>query len=148
MSTSTQTSLQKRCGTLHRGSDSTPHGNTAVEVVWTVIPAVILVFLAWHSQRAWSSIRGTPPSHAYEVEVTGEQFAWNIQYPGADGKFDTTDDIQTINQLHLPINQTALLHIESKDVIHSFFVPEFRVKQDATPGLSARMWVTATRPAR
>ena len=121
------------------------HGNTAVEIVWTVIPSLILIYLAIYSQNVWSSIRGTPPPYDLEVEIVGEQFAWNIRYPGADGIFDTPDDISTINQLHLPVNQTVLIHLGSKDVIHSFFVAEFRIKQDAVPGLTGRFWVSATK---
>ena len=121
------------------------HGNTVVEIVWTVIPTLILVFLAFHSQRVWAKVRGTPPPPDVEIEVTGEQFAWNIRYAGADGALNSADDITTINQLHLPVRQTVLIHIKSKDVIHSFFVPQFRMKQDAVPGLTSRMWVSATK---
>ena len=121
------------------------HGNTAVEIIWTVIPTLILAFLAFHSQRVWAKVRGTPPPPDVEIEVTGEQFAWNIRYAGADGMLNSADDITTINQLHLPVQQTVLVHIKSKDVIHSFFVPQFRMKQDAVPGLTSRMWVSATK---
>lgn len=121
------------------------HGNTAVEIIWTLIPALILIGLAVYSQNVWSSIRGTPPPHDLEVKITGEQFAWNIQYPGADGTFDTADDPTTLNQLHIPVHQTVLIHLASKDVIHSFFVPQFRVKQDAVPGLTGRLWLSATK---
>ena len=116
-------------------------GNTMAEIVWTVIPAIIMIWLALSSQRVWASLRGTPPPHALEIEITAEQFAWNIRYAGADGAFDTADDITTINQLHLPVHQVALIRLKSKDVIHSFFVPVFRFKQDAVPGLTGRLWV-------
>jgi len=76
--------------------------------------------------------------------VTAEQFAWNIRYPGGDGRFETADDITTINQLHLPVQRTVLIHLKSKDVIHGFFVPQFRLKQDAVPGITGRLWVSAT----
>jgi cytochrome c oxidase subunit 2 len=122
------------------------HGNTAVEIVWTVIPTIILIVLAVHSQKVWAVVRGTPPPPGLEVEITGEQFAWNVRYQGPDGLWDTPDDVTTINQLHLPVNETVLFHLKSKDVIHSFFVPQFRMKQDAVPGLTTRMWVSATRP--
>lgn len=121
------------------------HGNPLVEIIWTVIPALILVFLALYSQNVWSFIRGTPPPYTLEVEVTAEQFAWNIRYPGPDGRLQTADDITTINQLHLPVNQTVLIHLTSKDVIHSFFVPQFRVKQDAVPGVRGRLWISSTK---
>ncbi|MBI3321773.1 MAG: cytochrome c oxidase subunit II [Candidatus Omnitrophica bacterium] len=121
------------------------HGNTLIEIIWTAIPALILVSLALHSQRVWSQVRGTPPPPDLEIEITAEQFAWNIRYAGPDGVLNTPDDITTINQLHLPVHQTVLLHLKSKDVIHSFFVPQFRMKQDAVPGITTRLWVSATR---
>lgn len=121
------------------------HGNAFVETIWTVIPAAILVWLAFYNQRVWSQVRGTPPPHDLEIEVTAEQFAWNIRYAGADGALNTADDITTINQLHLPVQQTVLIHLKSKDVIHSFFVPQFRFKQDTVPGLTGRVWLEAVK---
>ena len=121
------------------------HGNTFVEIVWTVIPALILVLLAFHNQQVWSQVRGMPIAPDLQVEITAEQFAWNVRYPGADGKLNTPDDLTTINQLHLPVQQTVLIHLKSKDVIHSFFVPQFRMKQDAVPGLTTRLWLSATK---
>jgi len=101
-----------------------------------------------------------------EVRVVGEQFAWNVHYPGPDGLFGSSrvelvnvetnplgldrndpagaDDVTTLNQLHLPVDRPAVLHLSSKDVIHSFGVPEFRVKQDAIPGLETPMWFVPT----
>lgn len=124
------------------------HGNTLVEVVWTVIPSLILLFLAFRSQRVWSEVRGTPPPPDLEVGIEAEQFAWNIRYPGSDGVLNTADDLTTINQLHLPVHRTVLIHLKSKDVIHSFFVPQFRLKLDAVPGLTGRLWVSATKTGR
>ena len=123
------------------------HGNNLVEIIWTVIPALILLALTLASQKVWAEIRypkQAPPA-SIQVEILAEQFAWNIRYPGPDGQFDTADDISTINQLHLPVGTPVQVNIRSKDVIHSFFVPEFRVKQDAVPGLPTRVWVEATR---
>jgi len=121
------------------------HGNHLVEIVWTLVPSVILVWLALQSQRVWSQVRGAPPPEDLAVEITAEQFAWNIRYAGADRLLNTADDITTINQLHLPVGQTVLIRLKSKDVIHSFFVPQFRMKQDAVPGLTGRLWVEATK---
>ena len=121
------------------------HGNSLIEIVWTVIPGIILVGLTFQSQRVWSQVRGTPPPPEFEVEITGEQFAWNIRYAGADGRLNTVDDITTINQLHLPVHQVVLIHLKSKDVIHSFFVPQFRMKLDAVPGMTGRLWLSATK---
>ena len=121
------------------------HGNHLVEIVWTAIPTVILVVLAVYSQRVWSRVRGTPPPPDLEVEITAEQFAWNIRYAGPDQALNTADDITTINQLHLPVHQTVLIHLKSKDVIHSFFVPQFRLKQDVVPGITGHLWLTTTK---
>ena len=124
------------------------HGNTVAEIIWTVVPAVILLWLTFTSQRLWAVIHGPIPANPVEVEIVAEQFAWNIRYPGEDGRFETADDVTAINQLHLPLNQTAVIWLKSKDVIHSFFVPEFRLKQDAVPGRTGQVWVKATRPGQ
>ena len=121
------------------------HGSARAEIIWTVVPALIVVYLAFASQRVWSHIQGPPPPHQAEVEVKAEQFAWNVRYAGADGQFGTDDDVETINQLHLPVNQVVLVHLTSKDVIHSFFLPQFRLKRDAVPGLTGRVWLQATK---
>lgn len=143
------------------------HGNHWVEVVWTAIPAAILVALAFYSQRVWSYVRGTPPKADVQVEVIAQQFAWNIHYPGTDNVFGKTDpalvdeagnpvgldkndpnakdDIVTVNQLHIPVGKIVLIHLKSKDVIHSFFVPQFRMKLDAVPGITGHLWVSATK---
>ena len=121
------------------------HGNTVAEVIWTVIPAVIVIWLAFGSQRVWSQIQGPPPAHQLELAVTAEQFAWNIRYPGPDGTLNTPDDLETINQLHIPVGQVVLIQLTSKDVIHSFFLPQFRLKRDAVPGFTGRVWIQATK---
>jgi cytochrome c oxidase subunit II len=121
------------------------HGNNRLEVIWTIIPAFICVVLALLSRRAWAEIKQQMPHDAMEIEITGEQFAWNIRYAGPDGKLGTADDILTLNQLHFPVGKPVVATLRSKDVIHSFFLPEFRVKQDAVPGMSTRIWFDATR---
>jgi len=119
------------------------HGNTLVEVVWTLIPALILLWLTFASQHLWVQIRypAAAPANPMQVQILAEQFAWNVRYPGPDGLFGTADDVTTINQLHLPLGQPTMVNLNSKDVIHSFFVAEFRVKQDAVPGLPTRIWL-------
>ena len=124
------------------------HGNAVVEIVWTLVPACVVIYLAFASQRLWAQIQGPPPPHQLEVEVNAEQFAWNIRYPGPDGRFGTSDDITTINQLHLPLGQVVLVHLTSKDVIHSFFLPQFRLKRDAVPGITGRVWLQARKPGQ
>lgn len=121
------------------------HGNNRLEVVWTIFPALICVMLALLSRRIWTEIKQRMPANALQIQVTGEQFAWNIRYPGADGKFGTPDDILTLNQLHFPVGKPVVAELTSKDVIHSFFLPEFRVKQDAVPGMHTKIWFEAVR---
>ena len=121
------------------------HGNAMAEIIWTAVPTAILVWLAFYNQAIWAKLRGTPPPPDLEVEVTAEQFAWNIRYAGPDNALNTADDILTLNQFHLPVDKTVLIHLKSKDVIHSFFVPQFRFKQDAVPGITGRLWVQPTR---
>tara|TARA_B100000315_G_C14585717_1_gene592890 strand:- start:1096 stop:1908 length:813 start_codon:yes stop_codon:yes gene_type:complete len=80
-----------------------------------------------------------------KIEVMPQQFAWNFRYPGKDGEFGTEDDlVPTQNQMHIPVNTPVIIQIAPYDVIHSFFIPNFRVKIDATPGMVNTMWVQAT----
>jgi cytochrome c oxidase subunit 2 len=121
------------------------HGSNRLEVIWTIVPAVICVILALVSRRTWADIKQSLPKDALAIEITAEQFAWNIRYPGPDGRFGTADDVASLNQLHFPVGRPVVATLRSKDVIHSFFLPEFRVKQDAVPGMSTRIWFDATR---
>lgn len=121
------------------------HGSNRLEVIWTIVPAIICVVLALMSRRSWAEIKQSLPQGAMSVEVLAEQFAWNLRYPGADGKLNTADDVVSLNQLHIPVGRPVIVSLRSKDVIHSFFLPEFRVKQDAVPGMTTRIWFEATR---
>jgi len=136
-----------------------------LEVAVAVIEIVLLVFYAI---PAWAKrVKAFPSENeALIVRVVGEQFAWNVQYPGPDGKFgrtdvklvapdnplgldrrdpDAKDDVTTINQLYLPVDRPVLVHLSSKDVIHSFGLYEMRVKQDVVPGLSIPVWFIPNR---
>ena len=118
------------------------HGHHTLEIIWTIIPACILLWLALYQRNSWIEIKQNFPAEkdAFVVETSGQQFEWHFKYPGLDKKLGTPDDIETINQLHVPVNVPVLLKIRSKDVIHSFFLPEFRLKQDAVPGLIIPAW--------
>jgi len=123
------------------------HGHHTLEIIWTIIPACILVWLALYQRSSWKEIKQNFPAEkdAFVVETSGQQFEWHFKYAGPDKQFGTKDDIETINQLHVPVNFPVLLKIRSKDVIHSFFLPEFRLKQDAVPGLVIPSWFQATK---
>src|SRR5215468_1488276 len=116
------------------------HGSSRIEVIWTIVPAVICVVLALMSRRLWADIKQNMPPGGMPVGIEAEQFAWNIHYPGPDGKLFTADDVVTLNQLHVPVGKPVVVTLRSKDVIHSFFLSEFRVKQDAVPGMTTRIW--------
>jgi cytochrome c oxidase subunit II len=137
------------------------HTSSYLEVAVFVVEVVLLFGF---SIPIWAARvdRMPPENEALIVQVTGEQFAWNVHYAGPDGKFGRTDlqlldlqanplgldrsdpaakdDVTTLNQLYLPVNRPIIVRLRSKDVIHSFGVPEFRVKQDAIPGLTIPIW--------
>ncbi|HXJ33885.1 MAG TPA: cytochrome c oxidase subunit II [Candidatus Eisenbacteria bacterium] len=120
------------------------HGNTTLEIVWTVIPALMLAALAIMSRTTWADIKWRMPPSDYTIWVTAKQFNWEITYPGPDGKLGTEDDVSMDNDFHVPVNKTVRITLRSKDVIHSFFVPVFRLKQDAVPGREIPVWFKAT----
>ena len=132
------------------------HGNNALEVIWTTIPVFIFLALAIYGNEQWTQMRlRTPPADALPVAVVGEQFGWNVRYPGPDGKLgkmvaskvgkdnpfgidpadpEGLDDFTTYNDIVFPLNRPVRLYLGSKDVIHAFYVPEFRLYQDMVPG--------------
>jgi cytochrome c oxidase subunit II len=80
---------------------------------------------------------------ALRVDVTAQQWAWTFRYAGADGRFDTADDVVTLNELRVPVATPIYLKLRSKDVVHSFYLPNFRTKIDAVPGSTTRLWFEA-----
>jgi cytochrome c oxidase subunit 2 len=135
------------------------------EVAVAIVEVILLVFYAI---PAWAKrVKALPSdSEAVVVRVVAHQFAWEIQYPGPDGKFGRTDvnlvaadnplgldrrdpaakdDVTTINQLNLPVDRPVLVHLSSQDVIHSFGLYEMRIKQDAIPGMSIPVWFIPNR---
>jgi cytochrome c oxidase subunit 2 len=124
------------------------HGNTQLEVVWTVIPAVILGALALASRSTWADIKARQPATDFVIQVTAKQFNWEVAFPGADGKLDTEDDIVMDNDFHVPVNKVVRIQLRSRDVIHSLFIPNLRLKQDAVPGRDIPVWFEATKPGK
>ena len=116
-------------------SDGPPiHGNTALEVIWTAVPAAIVVFLALYSYQILNKIDRLQPD-ALTVEVRAQQYAWQFYYPDAD---------LTTSELHIPLNRQVQLKMRSTDVIHSFWVPKFRIKKDVMPDRVTEALITAT----
>ncbi|MFZ2898583.1 MAG: cytochrome c oxidase subunit II transmembrane domain-containing protein [Saprospiraceae bacterium] len=133
-----------------------PHDNR-LEIVWTVIPAVVMTFLVISGLDAWNEVMAdTKEGEEYmEIEATGYQFAWHIRYPGEDGKLGARDykminalnpigqdwnDQKNWDDLHpseivLPVGKQVRVRITSRDVLHNFYLPHFRLKMDAVPGM-------------
>ncbi len=142
------------------------HASQSIEIA-VIVAEVIL--LAGFSIPFWAKQVNAFPDRpdAIEIRIVAEQFAWNVHYPGKDGKFgktdlkfvnaqnnpigldlsdpDAKDDITTINQLHVPVGRPVIIHLSTKDVIHCFFLPQMRVKQDVIPGMSVQTWFIPTK---
>ena len=122
------------------------HGNHNLEIVWTILPAATLLFIALYQINAWATAKIEMPNVAPTVEVVARQFEWRLRYPGPDGEIGTLDDIHHVNDLHIPVDEDVLIELKSMDVLHSFFLPELRVKQDAVPGMKVPVWFKALEP--
>jgi len=141
------------------------HGNHRLELIWTLIPAVLLLVLAVVQINVWAEIKYPssmkPEKDTLQIEVTCRQWEWRMRYPSSDrlekwevGKdnsyerfrtigFDDkgqADDVHLVNELHVFQGQKVLVWLKTRDVIHSFFLPNIRVKQDALPGKSIPVW--------
>jgi len=144
------------------------HGNNRLEVVWTVVTAVIFISLAIMGQRVWAALHlHAAPAGSYTVEVVAQQFSWNFHYHGKDNVFGRTDpkliddsslnyvglddtdpnakDDSVVSTLVVPVNRPIELILKSKDVTHSFFVPQLRFKQDLVPGMAIPVHFTVTK---
>ncbi len=139
----------------------------------SLIPDILVMLfeiglIFFYAIPVWSKVKTHFPTEAEanRIDIVAEQFAWNVHYPGADGKFgkrapekihfsnplgldhddpNAADDIVLANEIHMPTGKPTLIRLTSKDVIHSFWVPEFRVKQDAVPGMTIPVWVQPDR---
>lgn len=150
---------------LWRGAEIKPtekvwfsHGSHSLEVIWTIVPAAVLLFIALYQLDVWAEYRmkgfvksadGSPKPITVVAEVTARQFEWRIRYP-ANGKplkpTPQPDDIYTVNELHVPTGGLVSITLRTDDIQHAFFVPQLRVKQDAVPGKMIPVWFDATKP--
>ena len=128
------------------------HGNTLAQSAWILVPALIVLlmdfWIDFRSAEVWAKVMGRMPPSDLRVQVTAKQFNWEMVYPGPDGQFGTADDLQLENELHVPVGKVVRVTLKSKDVIHSFFLPHVRLKQDAVPGREIEAWFEATKPGR
>jgi cytochrome c oxidase subunit 2 len=147
------------------------HGSNRLEVIWTIVTAVIFIGLAVMGQSVWASLHfSKAPAGSFQVEVVAQQFQWNFHYSGNDGVFGRTDpnliddsalnfigldeadpnakDDQTHSVIAIPVNRPVELILRSKDVIHNFWVPQLRFKQDLVPGMAIRVHFTANKTGK
>ncbi len=124
------------------------HGSHVLELIWTAIPALLLVFVAFSQMSVWSKIKINLPDGEYTaenpfMEVYGSQFDWRVRYPDADKNFSGADVIESAFDIYVPVDTKIVFRLKSRDVLHSFFVPKFRLKQDAVPGMNIPVWFEA-----
>lgn len=124
-------------------------GESARQVSWILVPAVLVLIcdlgIDAAGGRAWETVKGSFPPPAVTVHVTASQFVWQFTYPGPDGRFGAGQDLKS-DSLHVPVGKVVRLVLQSEDVIHDFFVPELRLKQDIVPGRKIPAWFEATKP--
>lgn len=132
------------------------HGNIKLEILWSVVPGLILVFIAFYQLQIWSAQKRDRPMVVVDgqavprppiVQVVAKQFGWEFHYTGRDNRFGTADDFYVENLLVVPDDEPVVMQLRSRDVIHSFFVPKLRLKQDLVPGMPHIAWFTPTRAA-
>lgn len=143
------------------------HGNNRLEVVWTLTPTAIFFCLAIYGNRVWSDLHTDPPENAVPIDIVSYQFGWDFRYPGPDNKLGESkwqlvsvdnkfgqvegdpaaNDDFTSTELVIPVGRPVHIYLRSRDVIHSFYVPEFRLYQDAVPGRTISwVWFEVKRP--
>jgi cytochrome c oxidase subunit 2 len=114
------------------------HGNTTIEIIWTVIPALILAAIAVPTVKGIFETNVNPPGDAIKIEVVGHQWWWEFRYPDYN--------VTTANELHIPVGQTVNLRMGTVDVVHSFWPPRFAGKRDVFPNRETRLWFKAEKP--
>lgn len=136
--------------------------NHKLEIVWTIIPAIVLTVLVLFGYKTWTDITAPAPKDAVVLEITGKQFNWIVRYPGKDGKLgtynykliDATNEVGIDfsdkssyddflpREIHIPKGRPVQFKIRARDVLHSVFLPHFRQKMDAVPGMPTTFWFT------
>jgi len=142
------------------------HGSDKLEIIWTTAPTIVFLALALYGNHLWDQIHRPAPANSFEIDITSYQFGWQMRYPGVSGKLSPIDvrkisdenpfgtDSQNpltaqdviSSELVIPVGRPVHLLLHSRDVIHSFYVPEFRLYQDCVPGRTIGwVWFQATR---
>ncbi len=142
-------------GSARAQATSTTAHHTMLEIVWTIVPACVLIALAVYQFPSWNENKllrpqildkGRAIAQPPLVKVVAKRFGWEFYHAGPDGLLETRDDVFVENLLVLPVGEDVVLQLESRDVLHSFFVPGLRVKQDVVPGLPQFLWFRVEKP--
>ena len=110
------------------------HGNTTLEIIWTIIPAAILIVLVVHERQHWAKVKRHAPESDFELGVAAKQFNWEVSYPGPDGKLGTDDDVKFDNDLHVPVNKVVRVHLHVQRRHSQFFSAESAAQTGCRPG--------------
>jgi cytochrome c oxidase subunit 2 len=131
------------------------HGSHALELVWTFVPGVILFCLAVFQTGTWGMIKfggnieeKAADPRAVHVQVFGKQFEWHFRYAGNDGEFGTQDDVIKVAEMHAPVDRPVIVHLQTLDVLHSFWLPNVLLKQDLMPGRTILQWFEITKQGK
>ena len=120
------------------------------QLAWILVPAAIVLALDLSidaaGARVWDLVKMHVPKGDVHVEIVARQFQWHVTYPGPDGKLGTADDFAIDDELHVPAGKDVRVTLKSQDVIHSFFIPNVRLKQDAVPGRAIDVWFNVVKP--
>lgn len=119
-----------------QGDGAYIEGNTLLEIIWTIVPLVIVLLLGVQTWAVYKEYRAVPKD-AYEVNIEGFMWGWNVTYP---------EGIKTTNELRVPVGQPVKVNLTSKDVLHAFYIPEYRVQEEAIPGRTTYFWFRPSKP--
>lgn len=127
-------------------------GNTVRAAAWILVPAALILvcdlIIEGASARVWAHIKEEIPKNDVLVRITSNQFSWRFTYTGPDGRLDTADDFDVMNDMVVPVGKVVRFQLESMDVLHALWIPHLRLKQDAVPGRSIPGWFEATREGK
>jgi cytochrome c oxidase subunit 2 len=125
-------------------------GDTWSQLAWVVVPCIVVLgldfFIDARSAPVWANIKEQRPEQGLQIGVKAKQFNWAFTNPGPDGQLGTADDFTLDNELHVPVNENILVTLESDDVLHSFYIPAARLKQDVLPGRKIKAWFNISNP--
>lgn len=124
-------------------------GTSLKQLAWVLVPCILILGLDLAIDAAgapvWQRIKQSLPDPDLTIRVSAKQFAWDFTYPGEDGRLDTDDDIESEFTLYVPVDSVVQFELVSQDVVHSFWLPHLRLKQDAVPGRSIKGWFEVTK---